>query len=145
MFALLLAIPGFAAENGLPLARLVVDYGGSVYDRRSGATFYDEAGRLVRDAKGRLNLAECSLYYAAALLMTGGDATRAGQIIEAVLAHQDRAPASRTRGQFRWYADEDAEFDLAHVALAPTLAHTGRCRSGCRRRFPAAPHSPCAP
>lgn len=123
MLALLLSIPSFAAENGLPLARLVVDYGDSVYDRRSGATFYDEASRLVRDANGRLNLAECSLNYAAALLRTGGDTTRAGQIIEAVLAHQDRAQDSRTRGQFRWYADEDAEFDLSATwYLAPTLA-----------------------
>lgn len=123
VLALLLSIPACAAEYGLHLATLVVGYGDAVYDQRSGAGFYDEATHLVRDASGRLNVAESSLNYAAALLMTGGDAARAGQIIEAVLAHQDRAEGSPTVGLFRWYPDENAAFDASATwYIAPTLA-----------------------
>lgn len=123
LFTLLLALPASAAEYGRQLATLVVSYGDAICDQRSQATCYDDATHLVRDATGRLNLAESSLNYAAALLMADGDAARAREVIAAVLAHQDRAEGSPTLGLFRWYPNEASAFDPAATwYLAPTLA-----------------------
>jgi len=120
----LVAAPGSAAEYGMHLATLAASYGDEVFDRRDEVTYYDDASHLVRDHNGRLNLAETSLNYAAALLATGEQTERAGQVIDAVLAHQDTAEGSPTRGLFCWMGDEPGTPDATGTTyLAPALAY----------------------
>lgn len=116
--------PVMAAEHTMPLALLAVQYGDEVYDRRDQSTYYDEASHLVRDRRGKLNIAETSLTYAAALVVTEQQTQRAYQIIEAVLEQQDRDEQSSTRGLFRWLDEKSSEPDVHATAyLAPVLAY----------------------
>lgn len=128
LLLVLLFSPGApAAEYGPHLAALVMAYGDAVYDRRTGATFYDEESHLVRDATGRLNVAESSLNYAAALLLVGENQERARQVIEAVLAQQDTDEGSPTLGLFRRYPEQEDGFEASATwYIAPTLAWLAR-------------------
>ncbi len=121
------AAPGSAAEYGTHLAVLAASYGDELYDRRDEITYYDDASHLVRDRNGRLNVAESSLNYAAALLAAGEHGERALQVIDAVLARQDSEEGSPTRGLFPWMGDESAAPDAVGTTyLAPALAYVAR-------------------
>ncbi len=120
----LMAGPVTAAEHTMPLALLAVQYGDEVYDRRDQRTYYDEASHLVRDRRGKLNIAETSLTYAAALIVAEQQTQRAYQVIEAVLERQDCEEQSPTRGLFRWLDEEGSGPDVHATAyLAPVLAY----------------------
>ncbi len=128
LLALLLAAGlAQASEHCRHIALLASGYGDAIYDRREETPFFDQETHLVRDRRGKLNIAEVSLNYAAALLVTGEQTQRALQVIEAALAHQDIADGSPTRGMFRWTVEPDAEYDAnATLYLAPTLAYLAR-------------------
>jgi len=126
-FAGLVAAPGSAAEYGMHLAALAASYGDELFDRRDEVPYYDEVSHLVRDQNGRLNVAESSVNYAAALLATGDQTERAWQVIDAALAQQDTAEGSATRGLFPWMGDEPGTPDATATAyLAPALAYAAR-------------------
>lgn len=121
---------GATPEHLARIAQLVAQYGDQVIttaDATRQLTNFDPDSGLVRDAGGRLNIAESSLNYAAALLEAGVNPERAGQVIEAVLAQQDRTEDSPTRGLFRWMAGAGSAYDAnATLYLAPALAHLTR-------------------
>ena len=116
--AALAAGPAVAAEHGAHLATLAARYGDELYDRRDQVTYYDETSHLLRDWNGRLNVAETSLNYAAALLAAGEQTERALQVIEASLAWQDSAEGSVTRGLFRWMVRATSSLP---VPLSPSM------------------------
>ncbi|MGD9497317.1 MAG: hypothetical protein AB7Y46_13545 [Armatimonadota bacterium] len=127
LLGVLTAVPSAASPHGAHLSVLVAQYGDETYDRHRGIAYYDQITHLVRDASGKLNVAETSLNYAAALLVVGEQTERARDVIEAVLAQQDTVEGSPTRGLFRWMAEESATYDpRATTYLAPTLAHLAR-------------------
>lgn len=122
-----LALPASSSEHLPHIAQLVSAWGDRVIttaDAPQQLTNYDPQTGLVRDAGGRLNIAECSLNYAAALFELGANPERAARVLEAVLANQDRAEDSPTRGLFRWLAGTGSPYDAnATLYLAPALAH----------------------
>ncbi|MCD6360286.1 MAG: hypothetical protein J7M38_05415 [Armatimonadetes bacterium] len=119
-----------AGDNLDQIANLVVAYGDTVIsapDAEQQLTNYDPDTGLVRDPGGRLNIAEDSLNYAAALLETGQNPERAAKVIQAVLQEQDTADGSATRGLFRWMHQTGGQYDVnATLYLAPALAHLTR-------------------
>ena len=93
-----------------------------------GNTNFDPATNLVyRDDshyKGRLDICQHSLEYAAALLSAGQQADRANAIISAVLDHQDLGEGSKTFGNFLWWHGETQVRDHNAVCfMTPWLSH----------------------
>ncbi|GEM_PF-4605618 len=121
LFGLLLTGAACAAEHGEHLALLVAQQG---LERWEKAAASETAGApLLLEAGGRANLAETNLNWAVALMCSGEQVELASQVAAAVLAHQDTAATSRTRGLFRWSADPEAEYaEDATLYLAPALA-----------------------
>lgn len=100
---------------------------------RDGAIAYGNANfdpktNLVwrRDGrnKGRLDVCQHSLEYAAALLSAGQQADRANAILAAVLDHQDLREGSPTFGNFIWFHDQKRVEDHNAVCfMSPWLSH----------------------
>ena len=91
---------------------------------------YDEPSHLVRRVDylhaGRVNIAQHSAEYAAALFDAGQKTERANAIINAILDHQWNQDAERPwqKGNFIWWADEDIVRDPnAVVFLTPWLCY----------------------
>lgn len=89
-----------------------------------GNANFDEATGLVKDNSGRRSVATASPGYVAAALAMDSDPTRALRVLEAVLAHQDQAESSPTRGQFPWSSEDPRIPSLRATCLAvPVLAY----------------------
>ncbi len=83
----------------------------------------NQATGLVKDSIGDVNLAESSCGYYAALLIQGGHAAQAHDLLTAILANQDTRAGSETKGCFRWYGSEDQPFSYdATLYVVPPLA-----------------------
>lgn len=115
-----------AAQHGAQLAELVAHWGDEIYDRREQIPHYDADTNLVRDGAGRLNIAETSLNYAAALVAADEKPERAHAVIEAVLATQATGDDA-ARGLFPWYLGGTPTSD-ATLYLGPTLAWLAQAR-----------------
>lgn len=91
---------------------------------------YDEQSHLVRRVDymhaGRVNIAQHSAEYAAALFDAGQKTDRANAIVNAILDHQWNKDAERPwqKGNFIWWADENNVRDPnAVVFLTPWLCY----------------------
>ena len=86
---------------------------------------FDPATKLVlRADKGKLDVCQSSLEYAAALLSANQQIDRANANIAAVLTYHDLQESSRTFGNFRWWHGEEKVRDRNAVAfMSPWLAH----------------------
>lgn len=112
------------AEHAHHIATMAAQHATSLYDRHEQVPYYDEESHLMRDGRGRLNLAESSLNYAAALRLIEQQPQRERAVIDAVLSAQEIDAQSPRCGLFPWWAGEDAEPDVdATMYLAPTLAY----------------------
>ncbi len=119
--------PALASPHLSEIAERVVAYGKAYYDEEKGLRHLDEQSGFVRDDNGRLNVAECTLNYAAAGFETGKEPEKVVSTIAAVLSQQDRDAASATRGLFRWFAEKGVQHDVyATLYLAPVLARLTR-------------------
>ena len=92
---------------------------------RYGDAHFDPKTNLVwRADKGRLDVCQHSLEYAAALLAAGQQRERANAVVSAVLDHQDVDPDSPTFGNFLWWHGETRVRDRNAVCfMSPWLAH----------------------
>jgi len=103
------------------IVRLVVEHGAGRFETGLGGVAEEKPEDwLLLNSNGSPSYAEGSLEYAAALLMSGGDAARAAKIIDTVLAAQ--AAGGKVPGGFPWGpgAEPDA---YATAYLAPWLAY----------------------
>ena len=92
-----------------------------------GTTNFDTASGLVKDLAGRPNVATASPGYVAAVLTADAPREQALTVLQAVLAHQDQAETSPTRGQFPWWAQASTTPSARATCLAvPVLAHIHR-------------------
>jgi len=123
VIAILAAGPASASPHLSEIAERVVAYGEAYYDEEEGLRHFDEESSFVRDRDGRLNVAECTLNCATAIFKVGRDPDKVVGMIAAVLNQQDQQTDSATRGLFRWFAENDAEYEVhATLYLAPVLA-----------------------
>ncbi len=89
-----------------------------------GREHWDAESGLVRDWLGHLNVAQCSLEYAVALLKSGGSGERIDKTLRAVVFSQDGNPGSSTYGGFQWYGGEPRRFHPDAVYfLTPWLVY----------------------
>ena len=102
------------------IIRLVLERGESRFEVPVGAAPRPPEASLMLDSEGRPSYAEGSLEYVAAVLMSGGDATRVAGIIDTVLAAQ--ATGGKCPGAFPWRPNTEAEA-YATAYLAPWLAY----------------------
>lgn len=106
---------GAASPRQQWLIEYVIAYGSENFDADSG---------LVKDTSGRPNVATASPAYALAALQANTDQQQAQTVLQAVLAHQDQADNSPTRGQFPWWTSEPSVFSPQATYLAvPLLAY----------------------
>lgn len=119
-----------AAAGGGHLSMLAAQQGLERWERQRDGDDSASAVALLLGSDGRANIVETNLNWAAALLEAGGRPDLAERVIAASLAHQDTAEDSRTRGLFRWFADEAEPFSVdATLYIAPALAHLARTAS----------------
>ncbi len=116
-----------ASAHLAEISARVVAYGQVYFDEEEGLRRFDEQSGFVRDWDGRLNVAEATLNYAGALFEVGTDPAGVAGLIGATLSQQDRDQRSATCGLFRWFAEDEAEYEvIPTLYLAPVLAHLTR-------------------
>jgi len=128
---ILIALGETTVDGTMERANRVLREGAVAY----GDRYYDEATSLVRRTDdmyhGRLNVAQHSIEYAAALFDSGRRIARANAVVAAVLDHQWTKPGRPWEtGNFIWWHDQNRVEDRNAVAfLAPWLCYVATaCR-----------------